>query len=124
MNMKILGRIFIVIATLNTIFCVQETREYTVNFSVDANEVRNVVKLGIRGNIKPLSWEKDIALFDNDHDGIYEGEVKIVAPYALLEYKFVLNDRLFELKDKPNRKLYLGEEKQLFVKSIFDLIAN
>jgi adenine specific DNA methylase Mod len=69
------------------------------------NNETGVSNVGIRGNISPLSWEESTVMTDDTNDGFYTTTVKLKTANSGLEFKFVTNDKVFELVDQDNRQL-------------------
>lgn len=86
--------------------CVQKTKKQIVKFYVDTNGIENINSVGVRGQIYPLNWNKNIELNDKNNDKIYEGEITFDIPFDFVELKFVKNQNQFELLDQPNRRVY------------------
>ena len=85
--------------------CVQETHIKTVSFQVDMKSVEPFQTVGIRGDIKPLSWENTTELTDDDNDSIYSGTFEFDTASNQLNFKFVIDGQSFELEGKNNRYL-------------------
>ncbi len=68
-----------------------------ITFNVDATTIGSyhkdsLLSIGLRGNVPPLSWVRDIKLLDKDKDGVYS----ITVPFNLTKdkevyFKYVLN---------------------------------
>ncbi len=88
----------------------------TLTISVDMSMVKNADKVGLRGNLPPLSWEKTYLLNDEDGDGIFSGAFNFkAAEQKKLEFKFVYGDIEWELNGGSNRTIQLDElEKKTF----------
>ncbi|MEZ4803555.1 MAG: hypothetical protein R2797_12355 [Gelidibacter sp.] len=97
--------ICIVVCTILCNSCVQKTHLKTITFSVDMNQVDAVSKVGIRGDLKPLSWDETIFMTDDDQNGIYELTLDFHSAGPGLEFKFVNGNHQFELQDKDNRAI-------------------
>ena len=97
--------ILFTILIISCVGCVQETHQKRIEVQVDMRLVEEVQTVGIRGNLKPLSWETDYPMEDTDGDGIYRAALVIDTASDFLQFKFVLNGQIFELDDKPNRRL-------------------
>lgn len=90
-----------------------------IDIRLDMRQDRSTERVGIRGNIPPLSWDKTIYLQDGDSNGIFTGTLTLERSKAVLEYKFVRNGDEFELSSSDNRHLALDQEK-LNVVAIFN----
>lgn len=87
-------------ALLLTTSC--NSQDYEITFQLDATQLSPKQTIGLRGNIKPLSWKKDLELTDIDKDGIYEATVKFNTSKRNLRFKFTQN-REMELQGADNR---------------------
>ncbi len=77
-------------------------QSYPLTFQVDMSNQRGFQTVGIRGNIAPLSWDKDYPLSDPDQDGIYEATIDFKTDKKYVQYKFK-TDLQWELEDSDNR---------------------
>lgn len=87
------------------------TQEYSVTFKVDMTKHFENEKISIRGNIAPLTWDKDFPLTDDNQDGVYEATVLFKTSKNRLRYKFAKGTEL-ELIGSDNRSLYLKAASQ------------
>ena len=99
--------------------CVQKTYKKTVVFTVDASEIKNVKKVGIRGNDKPLSWDYDTEMKAIKKDSLYQITLTGETGYKFTEVKFVVNDT-FELQNEDNRRVLFSEKDTTFFKAKFN----
>ena len=83
--------------------CVQKRHTKTVTFSVDMNGIENVKDVGIRGDFN--NWSETIPLTDKNSDGIYEATFSKETAKSTVEFKFVNQNKEFELEGQNNRKL-------------------
>ena len=97
--------LFSVLIALVLTSCVQETHPKTVTFKVNADSTLVFETIGIRGNMKPLSWDKTKLMSGPDENGYYTTVVNFDTASDQASFKFVINDSLFELNDKPNRRI-------------------
>lgn len=102
--------LFIVLIAILTASCVQKSYKRTVVFSLDVAAIKNVKKVGIRGNDKPLSWDADLEMKEIKKDSLYRIVVSGETGYKFTEVKFVVNDT-FELQHKDNRRIYFDAQK-------------
>ena len=114
--MKTIKLIAIVVLTLMTSSCVQETHLKTIIFKVDMRGAENISNLGVKGQFSSPSWEKTIPLTDENNDNIYEAQVEFRAAQYDVEFKFVKNDE-YELQDMPNRSIKFEYKPETFVYS-------
>ncbi|BDB52062.1 hypothetical protein [Flavobacterium ammonificans] len=115
---KILVIIAIVFSLLVT-SCVQKTYKKTVVFTLDVSEIKNVKKVGIRGNEKPLSWDYDTEMKEIKKDSLYQITITSETGYKFTEVKFVVNDT-FELQNEDNRRVLFSEKDTTFFKAKFN----
>lgn len=83
-------------------------QEYKVTFKVDMTS-EEIKEVGIRGNISPLSENKDYPLLDENGDGIYEVTVTFKTSTKNLRFKFT-NGESTELQGSDNRILWFKTE--------------
>ncbi|MCB0534763.1 MAG: hypothetical protein H6574_14420 [Lewinellaceae bacterium] len=90
--------------------CAVAQQSLQLTFQIDlapaAKQISSKTNVGLRGGQFPLSWEKSLDLTDNDGDGIYTTTVTFENGIkdGVLEYKFILDDKTWEL-DGQNRLL-------------------
>lgn len=99
--------------------CVQKTYKKTVVFTVDVSALKNVKKVGIRGNDKPLSWEYDTEMKAIKKDSLYQITITGETGYTFTEVKFVVNDT-FELQNQDNRKILFSKKDTTFYAAKFN----
>lgn len=115
---SIVTRIVIVFSFLVT-SCVQKTYKKTVVFTLDVSEIKNIKKVGIRGNDKPLSWDYDTEMKEIKKDILYQITITGETGYKFTEVKFVVNDT-FELQNEDNRRINFSEKDTTFYKAKFN----
>ena len=115
---KILVIIAIVFSLLVT-SCVQKTYKKTVVFTLDVSEIKNVKKVGICGNDKPLSWDYDTEMKAIKKDSLYQITLTGETGYKFTEVKFVVNDT-FEFQNEDNRRVLFSEKDTTFYKAKFN----
>ena len=103
--MKLKQVIIVVLFSLLLTNCVQKASKKTVVFTLDTSEIKNVKKVGIRGNDKPLSWDYDTEMKEIKKDSLYQITITGETGYKFTEVKFVVNDT-FELQNGNNRKVF------------------
>lgn len=119
--MKTLKQIVILMTLLLTMSCVQDTKSKTITIMVDMNGIENIDNIGIRGSILPLSWKETTLLTDDDNDGIYKTTFSLNTASYDIEFKFVKNDFIFELKNQKNRNIIFEYKPETIVyKASFD----
>lgn len=96
--------LFFVCFTLTS--CVQETHPKKVSFKVKAENPDSTESIGIRGNLKPLSWNNTLLLEGPDADGFFTSTINFDTANNQLSFKFVRNDSIFELDGLQNRSLH------------------
>jgi hypothetical protein len=99
--------------------CVQKTYKKTVIFTLDASAIKNIKKVGIRGNDKPLSWDYDTEMKVNDKDDLYKIIATFETGYQFTEVKFAVNDTL-EFQNKDNRRVVFSEKDTTYIKAKFN----
>lgn len=101
--------------------CVQKSYKRTVVFTLDVSQVKNVKKVGIRGNDKPLSWDSDFEMKEIIKDSLYKATITGETGYLFTEIKFTVNDE-FEFQNQDNRRVYFDEKKDTtFYKAVFNI---
>ncbi|MEO9871606.1 S41 family peptidase [Ekhidna sp.] len=104
---KTLSIIFLAGVSLTN--CSLFAQERKVTISVDMSRINHIENVGVKGNIKPLSWEKAYPLLDEDGDGIYTAEIVFNSSDRYFRFKFV-NDGQMELEGSDNRILWFKDE--------------
>jgi PBP1b-binding outer membrane lipoprotein LpoB len=99
--------------------CVQKTHKKTVIFTIDVSEIRNIKKVGIRGNDKPLSWDYVTEMKALKKDSVYEITSTFETGYQFTEVKFVVNDNI-ELQDEDNRRVVFSEKDTTYFNAKFN----
>lgn len=99
--------------------CVQKTFKKTIVFTIDVSEIKNIKKVGIRGNDKPLSWDYDTEMKVIKKDSIYEITTTFETGYKFTEVKFVVNDN-FEFQNEDNRRIVFSEKDTTYFKAKFN----
>ncbi len=85
--------------------CVQETHDKKIRITVDMKGATEFEKVGIRGDLKPLSWQESLPLEDKDKDSIYSADLIVNTAQNRLNFKLVLDEDQFELEGKENRSI-------------------
>ncbi len=101
--------------------CVQKTYRKTVVFLLQTDVLKQIEKVGIRGNDKPLNWDTDVEMTPIIKDSLYKATVTFNTGYNFTEIKFVINDKI-ELENKDNRKVTFSENDTTIYKAKFDTI--
>jgi len=99
--------------------CVQKSYKKTIVFTLDASELKNIKKVGIRGNDKPLSWDYDTEMKEIKKDSLYEIMATFETGYTFTEVKFIVNDSL-EFKDQDNRRVDFSKTDTTFYNAKFN----
>ena len=118
--MKTIVTTIALLLTLLVTSCVQKTFKKTVVFRLNTSEIKEVKKVGIRGNDKPLSWDYDTKMKEIKKDSLYEIAVAFETGYKFTEVKFVINDT-FEFKDKDNRRVVFSEKDTTFYNAKYNM---
>ena len=82
----------------------KKTKKQTVTLLLDVKGQKNISKVGVRGNNKPLSWDSDLKM-KLGKNGLYTVTFTSETGYTFTEVKFTINED-FELKEQnkpPNR---------------------
>ncbi len=98
-------KLAILIIAIITTSCVQEQHLKTVQVKIDMRGVEDVKSIGVKGNFTNPRWKVEVPLTDEDKDGIYETSFSQKTAVSGIEFKFVKNGEIYELKGKPNRVL-------------------
>jgi hypothetical protein len=118
--MKTIVTTIALLLTLLVTSCVQKTFKKTVVFRLNTSEIKEVKKVGIRGNDKPLSWDYDTKMKEIKKDSLYEIAVTFETGYKFTEVKFVVNDT-FEFKDKENRRVLFSAKDTTFYNAKYNM---
>lgn len=117
--MKNTVTIIAIVFSLLVTSCVQKIYKKTVVFTLDTSEIKNVKKVGIRGNDKPLSWDYDTKMKEIEKDSLFQITITGETGYKFTEVKFVVNDT-FELQNEDNRRILFSEKDTTFFKAKFN----
>lgn len=117
--MKTTVAIIALLLALLVTSCVQKSYKKTVVFTLDASELKNIKKVGIRGKDKPLSWDYDTEMKEIKKDSLYEIKVTFETGYTFTEVKFIVNDSL-EFKDQDNRRVDFSKPATTFYNAKFN----
>ena len=99
--------------------CVQKTYQKTVVFTLDASEIKNIKTVGIKGNDKPLSWNKSSEMRAIKKDSLYQLTITFETGYTFTEIKFMVNDSL-EFENQDNRRVNFSTTDTTFYKAKFN----
>ena len=114
---------YIMISLLSVFFvttsCVQKTTHQKVVFNLDVKGIKNIKKVGLRGE-KPLGWNFDTEM-KLGKDSIYSATIDFETGYKFVQYKFTINEE-FELKDKENRRAYFNSKGITTVLEKFEIV--
>ena len=100
--------------------CVQKSYKRVVVVTLDVSKMKNIQSVGIRGEGKPLNWDTDYPMQEVVKDSLYKAVLTANTGYLFAEGKFTVNGA-FELKDKPNRRIYFDVKKDTtYVTLVFD----
>ncbi len=117
--MKTIVTITAIIFSLLLTSCVQKTYKKTLVFTLDVSEIKNIKKVGIRGNDKPLSWDYDTEMKEIKKDSLYQITITGETGYKFTEVKFVVNDN-FEFQNEDNRRVDFSEKDTTFYNTKFN----
>lgn len=99
---------FITILIFTIIFSCT-SQEKTVMLKVDTNNLANLKKVTIKGNIHPLSNDSDFEMKDVDGDGIYKSTITFNTSKRYVKFKFLINGKA-ELQGDDDRVLWFKEQ--------------
>jgi hypothetical protein len=99
--------------------CVQKSYKRIVVFTLDASQIKEVKKVGIRGKDKPFSWDYDTELKFSATDSLYQVTTTFDTGYKFTEVKFVVNDT-FEFQNQDNRRVHFSDKDTTFFKAKFN----
>ena len=117
--MKNIVTIIAIAFSLLVTSCVQKTYKKTVVFTLDVSKIKNIKKVGIRGNDKPLSWDYDTEMKFSPKENLYKVTTTFETGYKFTEVKFVVNDT-FEFQNEDNRRVDFSEKDTTFFKAKFN----
>lgn len=117
--MKITNILIISAIALFLTSCVQKAYERKVTFLLHTEQLKNIEKVGLRGNEKPLSWKQDLEMTAVKKDSLYSVTVTFTTGYKFTEVKFVVNDE-FELQEKDNRRVVFNENGVTIYEATFN----
>lgn len=110
----------VVLIALLVSSCVQKSYKRIVIITLDVSKVKAIKWVGIRGNGKPLSWDKDFPMQEVVKDSLYKAVITTDTGYLFAEAKCTVNGN-FELQEKPNRRINFDVKNDTtFVNFIFD----
>jgi hypothetical protein len=98
-------KLAILIIAIITASCVQEQHLKTVQVKIDMRGVEDVKSICVKGNFTNPRWKVEVPLTDENKDGVYETSLSQKTAVSGIEFKFVKNGEIYELKGKPNRVL-------------------
>jgi hypothetical protein len=99
--------------------CVQKTYTKTVIYQLKVDTSLHNITVGVRGNDKPLSWDKDLNLKAIDTASVYQGTVTYKTGYKFTEVKFTINGD-YELKNDANRRVNFSDKDTTFYEATFN----
>ncbi len=109
--------LFVVIVFASS--CVQKTLKKTVVFELDTSKIKSIKTVGIRGENRPLKWNRSIDMKSVKPDTTYTATLTFLTGYKFVEMKFLVNDE-FELKDDDNRRIYFSDKDTIYYRAVFD----
>ena len=101
--------------------CVQKSYTRTLVITLKVTDKKDIKTVGIRGEGKPLSWDKDFEMIPVVKDSLYTATITTITGYKFTDIKFTVNGDL-ELKSKPNRKLIFSNKDTTFYNVTFDSV--
>lgn len=116
--MKVTVNILLVLMIMTS--CVQKTHKRVIVVTLEVPKVKNVQSAGLRGNGKPLSWDKDYPMQEVVKDSLYMATITTHTGYLFTEIKSTINGN-FELQYQPNRRIVFDTKKDTtYVNLTFD----
>ena len=94
--MKIVTTLKFALVILLFTSCVQKSYNRTVVYTLDVSELKDVKKVGIRGENNPLSWQNDLAMKEIVKDSLYTITVTGETGQLFTEVKFTVNDEFWD----------------------------
>lgn len=107
----------VLLSMVALVSCVQKTTRKTVVFSVHVTDDATK-SIGVRGNDKPLTWERDSVLRLTG-PGTYGTAITYNTGYKFTEVKFTQNGE-FELGNEANRRILFAEQDTTFYEATFN----
>ncbi len=95
------------------------SQDYRITFKVNATQFKSNQSIGLRGNVKPLSWNKDYPLTDLDDDGTYEATIKFKTSERNLRFKFT-KSQVLELESADNRIIWFQPNETVITSHVFN----
>ncbi|GAC1388843.1 MAG: hypothetical protein NVSMB45_18690 [Ginsengibacter sp.] len=121
--MKINSIILIVILFFVSESCVQKSYTKIVMITLKVTGKKDIKTVGIRGEGKPLSWDKDFEMIPVVKDSLYRATITTLTGYKFTDIKFTV-DGVLELKSKPSRKLFFNNKDTTFYNAMFDSVQS
>lgn len=121
--MKKILTILAIIPLFIQLSCVQKTRKVTIHLKLRLSGMQNISIVGIRGNGKPLSWDKDVLMQPLIKDSVYTATINTVTGYNFCEIKFTVNGKM-ELDGQPNRRINFKATNEVSYNAAFDNAAR
>lgn len=119
--MKNLSTMLILIVNLLFLSCVQKTYNKTVIYTLKIIGMKDIKSVGIRGNDKPLNWDKDYESKVIKKDSLYRAVVTYKTGYKFTEAKFTVNGE-FELQNNPNRRIEFSNSDTTFYEATYNSV--
>jgi hypothetical protein len=111
--MRLNIKLILALMIITTISCVQEIYQKTITFKVNMNGVENISDVGVRGTF--TNWEETFFLNDKNGNGIYEGVLSKKSASKKIEFKFVNQEKIYELNNLNNRIINLKNESETII---------
>lgn len=103
--------------------CVQKSRQVTVNLKLHISGIKNIKQVGVRGNGKPLSSDKDLVMQPVIKDSVYAVSFTTITGYKFLECKFTVDDKT-ELEGQPDRRIEFGNKNTVTYEARYQVPGN
>ncbi|QXV66161.1 hypothetical protein INP83_03455 [Mucilaginibacter sp. 21P] len=109
----------LVMIVLFTSSCVQPTRNINITLKLHLKGMKDVQRVGVKGNDKPLSWDQGLPMTPIIKDSLYTVTYTLKTGYNFTEIKFTVDDKT-ELKGQPNRRLEFPNTNRVVYEAAFD----
>ncbi|OJW13256.1 hypothetical protein [Mucilaginibacter sp. 44-25] len=99
--------------------CVQKTKKVIIHLKLHVTGIKDIKSAGIRGDGKPLSWDKDLEMKPLINDSLYTATFTTVTGYNFVECKFTVNGQT-ELNGQPNRRINFKDRNEVNYEATFN----
>ncbi len=99
--------------------CVQKSYKRITVVTLSVPNIKDIKRVGIRGQGKPLSWDYDFEMKPIVKDSLYTATITVITGYKFAEIKFTVNGD-FELKEQPNRRVIFSDKDTTYYNALFN----